>query len=147
MILVAQGPEEALALGDRIAVLEAGRIEQVGTPAELKRRPANAVVARLLGAAAVLPGPSAEQATLSDGGLWLPAEALEVVAPGLGMPARVLGATMLGATVRLDLQLLADGRQLEAEVPSMGIGGSLPPGSIIGIRLRAGARTDGSALN
>jgi ABC-type sugar transport system ATPase subunit len=40
---------EALAVGDRIAVIEAGRIEQIGTPEEVWRRPATVRVARLVG--------------------------------------------------------------------------------------------------
>jgi osmoprotectant transport system ATP-binding protein len=39
---------EALLLGDRIAVLDAGRLVQVGTPAELLRAPANQAVAELM---------------------------------------------------------------------------------------------------
>ncbi len=39
---------EALLLGDRIAVLDAGRLVQVGTPAELLRSPANDYVASLM---------------------------------------------------------------------------------------------------
>ena len=35
-------------MGDRIAVLDAGRLLQVGTPSELLRAPADAVVAELL---------------------------------------------------------------------------------------------------
>ena len=40
---------EALALGDRIAILHQGRIEQVGTPSQVYRRPANRLVAESLG--------------------------------------------------------------------------------------------------
>lgn len=40
---------EAMALGDRIAVLNQGRIEQVGTPEELYWRPANIFVAKFIG--------------------------------------------------------------------------------------------------
>jgi multiple sugar transport system ATP-binding protein len=40
---------EAMTLGDRIAVLEAGRLQQVGPPQELYDRPANAFVAAFLG--------------------------------------------------------------------------------------------------
>jgi osmoprotectant transport system ATP-binding protein len=39
---------EALLLGDRIAVLHAGRLVQVGTPSELLRAPADERVAELL---------------------------------------------------------------------------------------------------
>jgi spermidine/putrescine transport system ATP-binding protein len=41
--------EEALSLSDRIAVLRAGKIEQVGSPRELFETPANAFVARFIG--------------------------------------------------------------------------------------------------
>jgi osmoprotectant transport system ATP-binding protein len=47
-IFVTHDVVEALLLGDRIAVLEAGHLLQVGTPDELVTRPADAVVAELL---------------------------------------------------------------------------------------------------
>ncbi len=40
---------EAMTMGDTVAVLRAGRIEQVGSPAELYEKPANVFVARFLG--------------------------------------------------------------------------------------------------
>ena len=139
MILIAQNGAEAIELADRIAVLDQGRVVQSGTPDELRRHPASEDVGRLLGAR--IPVGAVDRADMARTGVWLPAEALEVVAPGIGMPARVLGATMLGATMRLYLELLANGRQVEAEVPSMGIGSALPPGTIIGLRVRgAGIR-------
>lgn len=131
MILVAQGAEEALALADRVAVLEQGRIEQIATPAELRGRPASPAVARLLGAEGALPLAAPALPAVPPGGPQM----LEVVAPGLGVPARVLGARLMGATLRLDLELLADGSQIEAEVPSPGLAG-LAAGTIIGLRVR-----------
>ena len=47
-IFVTHDMVEALLLGDRIAVLDAGRLVQVGTPAELLRGPANDYVASLM---------------------------------------------------------------------------------------------------
>ena len=41
--------EEALSLGDRVYVMDSGRIVQAGSPEEVWERPADAVVARLLG--------------------------------------------------------------------------------------------------
>jgi sulfate/thiosulfate transport system ATP-binding protein len=143
-LVVSHGPEEALALGDRIAVLNAGRLEQVGTPAELRRRPATAFVAETLrdGAAAPWVEAMAQGGVVPEGrppgGPVPPPGALEAVDAGGGTPARVLGATALGATLRLELQLLSDGRQVEAEVPSPGLATQLPPGTIIGLRLRGG---------
>jgi osmoprotectant transport system ATP-binding protein len=47
-VMVTHDMAEALLLADRIGVMRAGRLVQVGAPAELKRAPADAEVARLL---------------------------------------------------------------------------------------------------
>jgi multiple sugar transport system ATP-binding protein len=49
MIYVTHDQIEAMTLADRIVVLEAGRIAQVGTPRELYERPANLFVAQFIG--------------------------------------------------------------------------------------------------
>jgi multiple sugar transport system ATP-binding protein len=49
MIYVTHDQVEAMTLADRIVVLNAGRIQQVGTPLELYRRPANLFVAGFIG--------------------------------------------------------------------------------------------------
>jgi multiple sugar transport system ATP-binding protein len=48
-IFVTHDQEEALSLSDRIAVFQAGRVEQFGTPEEVYARPANTYVARFIG--------------------------------------------------------------------------------------------------
>jgi spermidine/putrescine transport system ATP-binding protein len=48
-IYVTHDQEEALTMSDRMAVMSNGRIEQVGTPAEVYDEPANAYVADFLG--------------------------------------------------------------------------------------------------
>jgi len=48
--------EEAVALGDRIAVLNAGRIVQIGSPEAIFRRPASEFVARFVGVRNILEG-------------------------------------------------------------------------------------------
>ncbi len=49
MIWVTHDRDEALALADRVAVIRAGRLEQSGTPEDLRRTPANAFVAEFFG--------------------------------------------------------------------------------------------------
>jgi len=58
MIYVTHDQVEAMTLADRIVVLKDGRIEQVGTPIELYKRPANLFVAQFIGSPAmnILPG-------------------------------------------------------------------------------------------
>ena len=50
-VFVTHDQEEALAMSDRLAVMNAGRVEQVGSAAEVFERPATAFVADFLGAA------------------------------------------------------------------------------------------------
>ncbi|MFI4987085.1 MAG: ABC transporter ATP-binding protein [Alphaproteobacteria bacterium] len=61
-IYVTHDQTEALALSDRIAVLSAGRIEQIGTPREIYERPATTFVADFIGTANLVHG---EVASLS----------------------------------------------------------------------------------
>ncbi len=55
-IFITHDQEEALELGDRIAVLNAGRLEQIGMPDEVYNRPETEYVATFLGAANLLLG-------------------------------------------------------------------------------------------
>ena len=55
-ILVTHDQEEALALSDRIAVVHAGRIEQIGQGRDLYERPRTRFVAQFLGTCNLLPG-------------------------------------------------------------------------------------------
>ncbi|MCW3003605.1 MAG: spermidine/putrescine transporter ATP-binding protein [Conexibacter sp.] len=53
-LYVTHDQEEALTMSDRIAVFSAGRIEQVGTPAEVYERPVNEFVAGFVGTSNVI---------------------------------------------------------------------------------------------
>jgi ABC-type Fe3+/spermidine/putrescine transport system ATPase subunit len=55
-VFITHDQEEALELGDRIAVLNQGRLEQIGTPFEVYNEPATEHVATFLGAANILDG-------------------------------------------------------------------------------------------
>jgi len=54
-LLVTHDQAEALSMADRLAVMEGGRVLQSGPPSEVYRRPASAVVARLLGDGQLVP--------------------------------------------------------------------------------------------
>ncbi|MEO8647572.1 MAG: ABC transporter ATP-binding protein [Acidobacteriota bacterium] len=55
-VFITHDQEEALELGDRIAVLNAGRLEQIGTPYEIYNKPLTEHVANFLGSANLLSG-------------------------------------------------------------------------------------------
>ncbi|KQV32204.1 ABC transporter ATP-binding protein [Rhizobium sp. Root1203] len=64
MIYVTHDQVEAMTLADRIVVLSAGNIEQVGAPLELYERPANLFVAKFIGS----PAMNVIPATITDAG-------------------------------------------------------------------------------
>ncbi len=61
-IIVTHDQEEALAMSDRIAVMSAGHVVQVGSPAEIYERPRTVFVARFIGEANVFDGAAAQLA-------------------------------------------------------------------------------------
>jgi tungstate transport system ATP-binding protein len=67
-VLVTHARGEALALGDRVAVLLDGRLRQVGSPDEVFARPADAAVAEFVGVENLLPGRAADGKVRLDGG-------------------------------------------------------------------------------
>ena len=71
-VFITHDQEEALELGDRIAVLNDGHLEQVGTPDEVYNHPATEYVATFLGAANLLLGVITNQA-VEIGSASLPA--------------------------------------------------------------------------
>ena len=71
-IFITHDQEEALELGDRIAVINVGHIEQIGTPREVYNNPATEYVATFLGAANILEGTMA-QGHISVGNARMPA--------------------------------------------------------------------------
>ena len=82
-VFVTHDQEEALSIADAVAVMRAGRIEQVGTPEEVYGRPASRWVADFLGDADVLP------ATVGRG--WVECELARItMSPGFEGPAEVI---------------------------------------------------------
>ena len=73
-ILVTHDQSEAMALSDRIVVMNQGRVEQIASPHEAYERPATPFVASFLGRTNVLPGARTATASRSatDAGRWQP---------------------------------------------------------------------------
>src|SRR5216683_930909 len=110
-IFVTHDQDEALALADRIAILNAGRIEQIGTPAELYDAPASAFIMAFLGAVNRL------DCVVRDGGVWLVGEGSPIPASSVDSIAAP-GATVRGISVvggRLRLRLARGDQTIEVE--------------------------------
>ena len=70
VVLVTHDPEEALDIADHIAVMEEGRIVQVGTPQELHDAPAAASIGAIFGGAQVLRAVRRDDGFETAFGLW-----------------------------------------------------------------------------
>src|SRR4051812_47348261 len=55
-VFVTHDQDEALSMSDRVAVMSAGEVQQIGTPEEIYRRPANRFVAEFVGRVNLLSG-------------------------------------------------------------------------------------------
>ena len=78
-IYVTHDQEEALTMSDRLAVFNQGKVEQVGSPAEVYERPATAFVAGFIGVSNVLEGEAAERITGSAHAFTVRPEKIAIV--------------------------------------------------------------------
>lgn len=138
-IFVTHDQEEALSLGDRVAVLREGRVEQVDEPLTLYNRPKNAFVARFIGS----PPMNILRAAVSDGSILFGGqsyrlnavcrdtltagpilvgvrpEALRIGVVGEGLKMMVSVVEQLGARTRIAGHLADESDQLATmEIPS-----------------------------
>ncbi len=70
-LYVTHDQEEALAMSDRIAVMDAGEVRQCGTPEEVYERPHGSFVAGFIGISNLLPGPDGTQISVRPEKIWL----------------------------------------------------------------------------
>ena len=80
-VFVTHDQEEALTMSDRIAVFDAGRIEQVGTPADVYERPNTEFVAGFVGTSNLLRGEAAVAVLGHDGVFSVRPEKIRVAEP------------------------------------------------------------------
>ncbi|MFD6674028.1 sulfate/molybdate ABC transporter ATP-binding protein [Rhodococcus zopfii] len=117
-VLVTHDQEEALDIADRIAVLNRGRIEQIGTPEDLYDRPDNDFVMSFLGNVSKLNGQLVRPHDIRLGRTPELAEArTEGTAESLGITrATVERVVHLGFEVRVELHNEATGESFTAQV-------------------------------
>jgi spermidine/putrescine transport system ATP-binding protein len=155
-VFVTHDQEEALTMSDRIAVMQAGRIRQVGSPREIYTRPATRFVADFIGETNVLTGTTVPGGVRLDGGAVV--EAQGAAAPGRvtvavrpeqvrlvpageagAIPARLRDLVYFGTDTHCHLTL-HDGTEVVARVQSPASGDTgLAPGAAVGLRFAPGA--------
>lgn len=139
-LFVTHDQQEALTMCDRIAVMNAGRLEQIGTPAEVYDRAETPFVANFIGRANMLPAVLAKAAgvpQLVHQGMTLPApgptdlppgasegselsvmvrpHAIRLKAGGGGLAGRVTRRVYVGNIIEVEVEL-PGGRSLVAEL-------------------------------
>jgi ABC-type Fe3+/spermidine/putrescine transport system ATPase subunit len=124
-VYVTHDQEEALTMSDRIAVMNRGRIEQVGGPEEVYERPATTFVAGFIGVSNLMPMDGGGYAVVRPEKLRV--ETLEPGASGAGGGAASNGRTRVEGVVESSLYLgtstqiavdLGDGVRMTALVPN-----------------------------
>lgn len=121
-LFVTHDQEEALTLSDRIAVFNAGRIEQVGTAREVYEQPASAFVAAFVGTSNLLSGSAARAVVGRDGSFGIRPEKIGLGLPGTGSdtdglraPGTIAEVVYAGPLTRYVVDLDAGGRLVVIE--------------------------------
>jgi iron(III) transport system ATP-binding protein len=109
-VLVTHDREEALALGDRVAVMSSGRMLQIDRPDEVYERPSDRFVATFLGEASFLVDPDSPEMAL----MARPHDL--TLAPGGDGGDRVTARRYLGAAWRYTVRR-ADGSDVDVDLP------------------------------
>ncbi|WP_187429895.1 Spermidine/putrescine import ATP-binding protein PotA [Roseobacter fucihabitans] len=149
-IFVTHDQEEALTMSDRIGVMSAGALLQVGTPHDIYEHPVNRFVADFIGETNFLTGQVAQgrvriatgdalDVTLDgqEGTVTLAVrpEQIRVGPAGTGLPARIVETTYLGTDTHYTLAL-SEGSQVVARVQS-NAGHSFAVGDAVGVIIDA----------
>ena len=116
-VFVTHDQDEALTMADRVAVFNAGRIEQVGSPARVYEHPATAFVAGFVGTSNLLGGAAAAQVVGEPGVFSVRPEKIRITHPDdpagpdeVTAPGRVAEVVYAGGHTRFVVDLEAGGR-------------------------------------
>lgn len=126
-LFVTHDQEEALTMSDRIVVMNAGQVEQIGTPGEIYEAPSTPFVAKFIGWCSLLTGTVGTDGSFTSSaglrlpGNWGPGPGTAVIRPehvklsavgadGRSQEARVLQAHYYGGATRIVLDV--NGEQL-----------------------------------
>ncbi|MDI1283455.1 MAG: ABC transporter ATP-binding protein [Reyranella sp.] len=125
LVFVTHDQEEALAMSDRIAVMNKGRVEQVGSPAEIYEQPRTRFVADFIGEINILDEAGTARA--------LRPEKIRLVTPdGARVAGRVETANYLGGSTLLRVRA-SDGSSMLVRETHAGERASRTPGDLVGL--------------
>jgi len=115
-VLVTHDQSEALTMSDRIAVFNEGRVEQIGSPADVYERPETEFVADFVGTSNVLEGPAAVALLGASAPVTIRPEKIRLAEPGtvtaageVAAPGEIRAVRYLGSDTRYRVALDAGG--------------------------------------
>jgi putative spermidine/putrescine transport system ATP-binding protein len=112
-VFVTHDQDEALTMSDRVAVFDAGRIVQVGTPEQVYEQPASAFVAGFVGTSNLLTGAVARSLIGRDGTFSVRPEKISIADDGV--PGTVAEVIYAGPVTRFVVDLDAGARMVVVE--------------------------------
>ena len=118
-VFVTHDQGEALSMADRVAVFNDGKVQQIGSPEEIYKRPNTRFVADFVGSSNVLTPDFVYWIVGEKRWASLRPEAIHVMAAGTGasrMTGTIVSRSYLGPVIRLLIDL--NGTKLHAAVPS-----------------------------
>jgi len=132
-IYVTHDQGEALSMSDRIAVFNQGKIEQIGTPAEIYERPSSTFVAGFVGISNLLDEKAAAAITGLRQTFSIRPEKIALLPPGTTVPddhhvadGRIDSILYLGSSTRYNILLDAGGELTAIEQNRESAGGDAP---------------------
>jgi len=136
-LFITHDQHEALSMSDRIGIFNAGRLEQVGTPAAVYEAPATRFVAHFVGAANVLEGDAARRLTGHAQAMLRPERITLGAMSGARTSGTVAEVQYFGAFTRVKVD--AAGARVQADLPA-GRGFTPPePGATVHLHWDDGA--------
>ncbi|RQG93001.1 ABC transporter ATP-binding protein [Natrarchaeobius halalkaliphilus] len=149
-LYVTHDQTQAMAMADRVAVLNDGRIEQIGTPETVYEQPANPFVANFIGTSNLLPATANGEAVdlgfatvevdelpTTDGDVTVVTRPDDFTLNGGPIQADVLDTFYIGGTVQMIVEL-PDGNQISLNVnPKQSDVTGVGPGDQVGLSLDA----------
>ncbi|MFC9556701.1 ABC transporter ATP-binding protein [Rhodococcus sp. NPDC056960] len=149
-ILVTHDQPEALSFADRVGVMSAGRLAQIGTPREIYSTPVDVSTAQFIGDAVVLAAhvdgqrarcalgdvPVSLSGVQGNARIMLRPEQIEVTPDGAGVSGTVVDVEYLGSEMMLGIRLDTENGVVSDRVTVRRFGATaLTPGDRVGIRV------------
>ncbi len=146
-VFVTHDQSEALALSDRVAIFDHGKLQQIAAPSTIYERPSNRFVAEFLGDINVMPARfESAECRIGDFTIALPSKpdasathiavrpenlVLQPESSGKGLRCRVSSRIYMGAQTRLQLSSSVDGSPLAIDVKTSDLTDVAEPGRTI----------------